>query len=153
MSTAQTLIDKCLFAMGASSPMKPAQPEMYQQCLDGLGSLLTKWSNLNISLGVTIPTSLTDELNNPVGTDEAIYLTLAKQMAPTFQKVLGRELLSQQKSEFSDLMTVYSPSPLPQYPSTLPVGQGNRLSGRDRAFYPASDSVVIDSNGVPILAE
>lgn len=153
MSTAQVLIDKCLFAMGASSPMKPAQPEMYQQCLDGLASMLSKWSNLNISLGVTIPTALPDELNNPDGTDEAIYLTLAKQMAPMFQKVLGRELLSAQKEAFNDLMTIYSPSPLPQYPSTLPVGQGNRVSGRDWAYYPLSDSIIVDSNGVPILAE
>jgi hypothetical protein len=152
MSTAQSLIDKALFVMGASSPMKPAQPEMYQQGLDGLIDMLSRWGNLNTNLGITIPSSLTTEINNPLGTDGAIYYTLAKELCPLFQKALGRDVLDMQARLFEDLLTVYNPLPLPQYPSTLPVGQGNRLSGYDRAYYPQPD-FLLDTNGVPILSE
>lgn len=153
MATAQDIMTKAMYVMGEGSAMKPIDPSAYQVLFSVLIGMLTRWENLNTALGITIPATYTDELGNPVDTDSAIYYTLSLEGAPLFQKTLSMEARAIQQSLYNAMLTTYNPSPLPQYPSTLPVGQGNRRSGWDMAYYPPPNGVVVDGNGVPILAE
>lgn len=150
MATAISRVTRALFLNGASSPINPASPELIQIAFEDLVSMLINWAALNINIGVTIPENQTDELNNPPDTDLVIAYQLAVLSAPDFQLEAPRAVKSKALMLYNGLLTTYAPHPLPEWPDTLPVGQGNMRGTKPRVYMPTTEGLT-DSAGVPLV--
>lgn len=150
MSTAISRVQRALFLNGASSPINPASSELIQLAFEDLVSMLINWASLNINIGVTIPENQADELNNPPDTDLVIAYQLAVLSAPTFQLEASRATRSKALMLYNGLLTTYAPHPLPEWPDTLPVGEGNMRGTKPRVFFPVTEGLT-DIAGVPLL--
>jgi len=150
MTTAVELIRPALYLSGASSPINPAIPELENIALDVLRNMLYEWESLNINLGVTVPTELTTELNNPPDTNEVIKHRLAVRIAAYFQLSAPMNVKAEATRLYDNLLTVYAPHPLPEWPDTLPRGSGNTRGTKPQVFFPPSEGLT-DDNGVPLI--
>lgn len=149
MSTARDLITKSLFLGGAASPVNPASPELIQYSFEALIDMLVEWEAVGIFTGSTIPTVITDELNNPADTNQVIQhqlcvitMPLFRIEAPSAVQVRARELMNK-------LRINYAVRPVSSLPCTLPVGSGNEESSGLK-FYGETDAKLINKNGLPL---
>jgi hypothetical protein len=150
MSTAISRITRALYLNGAASPINPASQELKTIAFEDLQSMLINWAALNISLGITLPTNPTDELDNPPDTDLVIAYQLAVLSAPTFQLDAPYPVKAKAATLYTELLTTYAPHPLPEWPDTLPVGSGNMRGTKPRVFMPTPEALT-DTAGVPLV--
>lgn len=150
MSTAIDLIKKALYLSGCSSEINPATPELIQICFEDLVVFIDEIDSIGITLGLSLPTSLTDDINEPPDTTKMFESNIAVRTAPYFQKDAPSATKKLAKRQYRQLLTLYAPHPLPEWPDTLPVGAGNTRGTRPRAFYPTSESLTT-TNGTPLV--
>lgn len=149
MTTARTRVESALQILGASSPIKKAGAEVTNKTFGTLVNMLELWGSENIAVPWTLPTTLGDELNEPPQTRLAIDYNLAVTVAPYIQKVATEEIKKIAKSKLATLRTQFAPKPTTKYPSTLPIGTGNKVRPLSPVFYPEPDSVATEQ-GVEI---
>lgn len=150
MATAAYQITRALYLNGAAAPINPASPELKQIAFETLIDMLVEWAALDINLGITIPVNQTDELVNPPDTNQVIQYQLAIRTAPFFKLTAPMSVMGEAARLYDALLTTYAPHPLPEWPDTLPVGQGNMRGTKSRVFMPTSSGLT-DSSGIPLV--
>ena len=146
MSTAAVIVDRALKTLGATSILNPAAPEVSNDVFIYLKDMLNQWSSQNTNIGVAIPDVLGDELAEPAFATAAMVFSLAAWSAPFLRMKLSKQLSRMVDKTYKALLTRVNPRPVPQYPNTLPLGQGNHAGPYSRTFYPEPETVDTESD-------
>lgn len=147
------------FVLGALSELGlgdyafDVQSEELENGMRRLDAMIGEWNAKGIRLGYPLPNNPQDgNLDSltsvPDSANEAVITGLALRLAPAYGKVLSRETKVRAKSGFDTLVMLSGvTSPIEkQYPSTLPVGAGNKPYRYNRDnFFPAPEDPV-DAN-------
>ena len=105
MSTALVRVTNALFILGANSPIKKARPEIFNLTFDILVTMLKLWSSQGIATGLTIPSVIGDELDEPAQAALAIDFNLAVTVAPYLQKIASAEASAKASQTMQALRT------------------------------------------------
>ncbi len=149
MTTAATIIDRSLKALGATSILNPAAPELVNDAFDYLVELLARWSAQNTDFGVTVPDNLADDLEEPSFVTQAIIFTLGSEIAPMSRRTPNSHFLHIVDKTYKAMLVRIQPKPRQQYPNTLPLGAGNKTGPKSRTFYREPETVD-NETGLPI---
>lgn len=149
MTTAAVIIDRSLKALGATSLLNPAAPELENDAFEYLIELLGRWAAQNTNFGVAIPNALGDDLEEPSFVTQAIIYTLASEVAPMARKDPSKQLLRLVSKTYKAMLVRIQPKPQQMYPNTLPIGAGNKTGPKSRTFYPEPETVD-NETGLPI---
>jgi len=146
MATANKILQNSQIELGVNNTLTPLEGELQQASFDALVDMLNEWAEVNIALGITIPTNPADELGNPAGTDTALSTQLALYTASIFRIDPSRTLKQKAKKSWRRLKDAYGLWPVQTMPNSLPLGQGNKGGPRTRRFFPNDDQLGINSD-------
>ena len=131
-------------------------PDELKDALEILDSMMAEWNVQGIRVGYPIGTIDTSSLDTKVGVPDsaigAIRTNLAILLAPSYGKIPAREIKVAAKKGYGTLqMRALSQNmPNKQYPSTLPIGSGNRrYNNRNQNFFPTpTDDVDVGPDSI-----
>lgn len=140
MSTGTSIIQRALQTIGAHSIVSPADPDSIVLGFERLNSMLEMWLSIGIVIGFTPLEVPGDELNEPVDTRNGIITNLAVQLAPYFDNgkgIVSPELSRDARLGYFNIKNLYQGVDIPSkvVSSTLPVGSGNALGTKRRAYF------------------
>jgi hypothetical protein len=127
-------------------------PEEMQTGLVKMDSMLAEWQAADINIGYALPATqdgsdLDDASGIPDTANTAVFLNLAMRLAAGFGKTLSAETKVAAKQAYDRLLWAAAYPRQQQYPSTLPVGAGNKpWRYIDRPFMPTPDTSPIQGN-------
>ena len=129
--TKQQLVDQGLTEIGKNPNIHNIDPDDMQSCLRNLDSMMATWNNRGIRLGYALPSSpdsseLADESGIPDWANEAVYLSLAVRIAPSFGKTPSVETKLAARTAFATLPNQAAFPPEQQFRNGLPAGAGNK---------------------------
>jgi len=130
------------YAIGASSDINPATPEMLEVAFKRFINMMQKFEvdGMKEVLGTDFtnnpPTSPSDEINNSVGSDLALECVFAMWVAPLFRIEPTATVKGAADSAMQTLRTIAFAPVAPEWPETLPVGAGNNRGPWSRVFFP-----------------
>lgn len=136
MTTAASLINQALTDLGVENELSPSDPFLQEQSFNALIRMLNRWLSVGIDLGITLPTVPADDLGNPDDTEDAIATSLAIAVQKIAKRPASPALRKDQKTYYRQMKAVYVSTPVQDYPSSLPLGQGVNLGPRSRRFFP-----------------
>ena len=128
MPTANTHIERALYLIGASSPIKPASPEIKDQCLTTLNDMEARWAKQGYETGLVKAASLGSEVYNDEYFNPDIQYTLAIECAPICRVPVPPEVAKRQAELMRELLETTAlqalvPEPV-RFDSRLPRGSG-----------------------------
>jgi len=127
--------------IGYASYVFDAMPEQLNSVLITLDAMMATWNAKGIRVGYPLPGSpaysdINQETEVPDASNEAIYLNLACRIAPRFGKKVYQDT-KQAAKEAYDALLIKTAEPIEmQFPSTTPVGAGNKNTGTRYPFFP-----------------
>lgn len=144
------------FVLGAFSEMGmgdytfDVQSDELENAMKRLDAMIGEWNARGIRLGYPLPDkpqdgNLDDLTSVPDSANEAVITGLAIRLAPAYGKVVSRETKVTAKRGYDTLVLLSgTTSPIEkQFPSTLPVGAGNKpYRGVGNTFFPKPDPPV-----------
>ena len=127
--------------IGLASYLFDAQPEQLQSIARRMDAMMATWNGVGIRVGYPIAgnpknVDLDTETNVPDVANQAIYLNLAVQIGPSRGKVVSRELKVAAKGAYDGLLSKAAQPGIKQFPTTTPVGAGNKPGYSRRRFMP-----------------
>jgi hypothetical protein len=121
--------------IGIASYVFDLDPEALQSALRRLDAMMAEWNAKGIRLSYPIPGSpadsnLSDPSEVPDSAYEAIITNLAIRMAPQLGKSVSPDTKGVAKAAYNTLLSRACFPPEMQFPSTLPIGAGNKPTAR-----------------------
>lgn len=111
-----------------------------------LNDMMIEWGEGGIRIGYLNPQSLTDESGIPDWALAAVKYNLAIRLAPVVERQVSSEAaLTARDALRSVKRKTVKPIEM-DYPSTLPMGAGNRSSAYSRKTYGSASDLLIDEN-------
>lgn len=156
MATCIVLINDALFSIGATSDINPSSPELVNAAF----RRLIQWVNMNIKNDIdfgfadppVFPVAVGDELGNDPAYDLPIAAGLAPWLAPLYNVPVSTEARGAADQAMQTLQAANALCAVPEWPETLPVGQGNVRGPWSRVFFPVPEAYfipVVDNAVVP----
>ena len=142
------ILNDAMFAIGASSDINPASPEMINVSFRRLLQWVTQMTEQGLLLAenaegvpslldlTALPSDPAGELGNAPATDLSLTAGLAPWIAPIFQIKLDLEAVKAAKTAMIYIATVSNAPVLPEWPETLPTGSGGRRGPWGRTYFP-----------------
>jgi len=130
--TKKEYIAQAFEELGLAGYIYDLTPEQLQSALSRLDAMMATWNARGVRVGWAIPikpmaSDIDYQTNTPDAAHEAIYLNLAIRLAPSFGKVVSPELKVLAKEAYTAMLSnVAAPIIGRKYPSTMPLGAGNR---------------------------
>jgi len=127
-------------------------PEELQSALVKTDSMMAEWQMRGINIGYALPaTHNGSELDDPSGIPDtcnsAVYLNGAIRLAGGFGKAVSQELKVAAKQAYDPLLWAAAYPVQQQYPSSLPVGAGNKPHRFiNRVFMPTPNTSPVRDN-------
>ena len=146
MATASTIINGALQRLGVFNELTPLDSKLQESLFDTLIDMINRWSSVDISLGITIPTTPADELGNPESTNQCMITSLAIDGQAIVKVEASAALRKNQKIYYRQMKAAFGLWPEQQMPHSLPYGQGNNNGPRNRRFFPEPDTVGSDTD-------
>lgn len=146
MWTKQQLVQQAFLEIGIGSGYD-LQPEQTEPALQSLDSMMATWNAKGIRVGYQLNGTPQDsDIGNDSGlldfAVEAVYLNLAKRLAPRYGKTVSAETSLAAKQGYDMLLSrAVFPTPQPM-PNTMPRGAGNRPWLYGQQFYPTPRDVL-----------
>ena len=140
MPTANDHIKRSLYLIGASSPIKPASPEILAECLVTFNDMVEQWSSIGYEVYLTKAATLGSEVYNEEWASPVIQYTLAVMCAPICQvdvppAVAARQMELMTQLQRTTRLNALDPDRV-KADSRLPVGSGvDRGRYDDRRFF------------------
>jgi hypothetical protein len=153
MWTKRQLCNEAFAELGLASYEFELTPEELQSAVRRLDSMMAEWQQRGINLGYSLPGSPDgSDLNADSGLPDyaasAVYLGLACKLGPQFGKTVTQETKTAAKAAYDPLLWAAAMPTQQQYPSTLPVGAGNRAwRWSTRPFFPQPDTSSVREAG------
>lgn len=124
-------INQAFTEIGKNPAIFNIDPDDMQAALRTLDSMMATWGNRGIRLGYALPSSSdSSELDSDSGVpdwaNEAVYLTLAVRLAPSYGKTVSQHTLLAQRTAFASLPNLGAFPPEQQFRNGLPSGAGNK---------------------------
>lgn len=140
-------INDAMFAIGASSDINPASPELINKSFQRLTQWLTQLTAKGVLIGGTdaipalldltfLPTEPAGEIGNSPASDLSLSAGLAVWIAPLFRIPVDLETKAAAKQGMAYLYTISATPQLPEWPNTLPTGGGNSKGPFGRNYFP-----------------
>ncbi len=130
--TKRQFITQAFEEIGLAAYVFDLTPEQLDSALRRMDSMVAGWNANGIRIGYPLPSSPEDsDLDQQTGVpdyaNEAIYLNLARRLAPGFGKTLDPETKASADMAYNNLVNqVMPPIPERQMPGSLPLGAGNK---------------------------
>lgn len=142
MASANDIIKSALFRIGVSSAINPASAATLDEARDTFYDWLDELNANGINLGLDFSKALPlpgDELGNVAGTTGALKAAFALRAATTFQIEPSPHVRSEATRAMTTINSLYMRPRASSYPSTLPIGAGNKRGPYGRTFYPVPE--------------
>jgi hypothetical protein len=140
MTTAANLISQALIDLGVENELSVPDEFLQSQAFKALIRMINRWTSVGIDLGITIPTVPADDLGNPDDTEDAIATSLAIAVQKIAKRSASASLRKDQKIYYRQMKAVYVPTPVQQYPSSMPFGQGVNIGPRTKRYFPEPEA-------------
>lgn len=129
--TKEQLIDEAFAELRLAGYTFDIEPEEKLTALRRMDTMMATWEAKGIRVGYPLPSSpddsnLSDDSGLPDAAVEAVFLNLAKRLAPGFGKQLSVGTLQAARDGYDTLLWAAARPPQQQLPSTLARGAGNR---------------------------
>ena len=141
MATAATIVNEAMQSLGILTELTPVNEFLQEKFFDELSRMINRWSSVGIALGITIPTEPADELDNPIGTDDAMITSLAVAGQRIAKVVAAPALRKDQKIYYRQMKAAFGLAPSQAFPASLPLGQGFNRGPRTKRFFPEPDTI------------
>jgi hypothetical protein len=117
--------------IGLASYVFDLQPEQLEASLRRLDAMIAEWNAKGIRLGYPLPSSpeysdIDAESQVPDAANEAIILNLAIRLAAGYGKQPADDTRIYAKQGYNTLLSRAAMPPEQQFPSSLPLGAGNK---------------------------
>lgn len=140
MTTANVITSAALKLLNVASSISPATPEQQEEAFIALQDMIAGWEACDVDLGIYVPTSADEELDEPEWATRCLKLLLAEEIAPYFQ-VEPSETLKSRIQEAADSLQIHGVTTSnPVMQSTLPKGAGNRTAPHARIYFSENTS-------------
>ena len=130
--TKRQFINAALEEIGLASYVYDIQPEELESALRRLDAMMADWNVRGIRIGYPLSSvtssSVAQSTSVPDSANEAIISNLRLRLAPSYGAMVPREVKISAKNGFTTLLMragVTQPKEK-QFPSSLPLGQGNK---------------------------
>ena len=146
------LVAQALEEIGLSPHAFDIAPEQWQSALRTMDAMLALWDASGLSFGYALPANaddsdLDEEAGIPDTTVEAVYLNLARRLAPRFGKVVSEDTKTNGKIAYDALVNAFAGRPPQmQYPSGMLRGAGNKCPTRPFMSEPTDDALSVGDN-------
>lgn len=130
--TKRQFITQAFEEIGLAAYVYDLTDEQLDSALRRLDAMVAGWNANGVRIGYPLPSSpqnsdLDQETGVPDFANEAIYLNLARRLAPSFGKVVDSETKAAADFAYSSMANqVAVPTPERQMPNTLPRGAGTK---------------------------
>ena len=145
-------IKQAFSELGLASYIYDLSPEQLQDVSIKFDSMLATWNAVGIRLGVPMPSSpgnsdISVDTSIPDFANDAVVLNLALRIAPSYGKIASQDtrLLAKKAYDIIFLRTVKIPQM--QFPSTLPLGAGNKAGQRTNRQFVDPPVDLLDAGG------
>ena len=140
MTVGTKIIQNGYKKLGVHSIVSEAPQEAIEDGKDILNSMLQKWEDLGIKLGIVPLDAVGNELSEPISVRNAIESNFAIAAASMFSNgrpIITPALKNEARSEFAYVKSMYQKFTVKnrKVSSTLPRGQGNEVSRFDDNFF------------------
>lgn len=151
MSAGTDIVTEALQAISVHSSVQPASPASLQNGFNKLISMVAKWQDDGIKLGLAPLEVIGDELSEPLSTRNGIIYNLALMCAPDHPGAqVSGELRKQANTEFQWIKRRFKKIDIPRQTArpTYPRGQGVQRErwAWDDAFYVEGEKIGRDSS-------
>jgi len=141
MATKLALISSALGEIGLAQYVFDASPERLQDALTRLDRLAAEWDGLGIRVGYSFGDDINAQSGIPDTAEQCFALTLALRLAPTFGKTPSAETKIAAKSAFNAMYVARRQMPEVPWPSSMPVGSGNRTGVMGQGYFPETTEI------------
>lgn len=138
--TKRQLVDAAHEELGLASYTFDITPEEQQAAVRRLDALMATWGIIGIRIGYNATLDPLDADPDqasgvPDWANEAIFLALARRVAPSFGKIVSQETKTNGKFAYDAMLSrITATPPSMQYVSNLPSGAGNRRTSIYQPF-------------------
>lgn len=155
MTTKREIIELAFESIGLAAFVYDLSPEQMENARRKLDSMMAQWNARGIRLAYPVPSSpdagdVDEETNLPDAALEAVYLHLAKRIAPGYGKQLTPETKAMAREAFDSLLAKMSKPIEMKMPGGFPLGSGVRTYMSEPAFSSTPDDPVLAGNDGPI---
>lgn len=124
-------IEAAFEEIGLANYVFDLQPEQLQGAMRRLDAMMGEWNAKGLRLGYSMPSSpqagdLDDASNAPDSAYEAIITNLAIRIAPGYGKTVSADTKMVAKNAYNTLLQRAAFPLEQQFPSTMPMGAGNK---------------------------
>lgn len=130
-------------------------PEQLNQALKRLDAMMASWNSQGIRIGYNLPASptdsdLTDDSGLPDAAYQAVVANLGIRIAPSIGKTVSVETKQVASDSYDALLSWCAANNVPemQFPSTFPVGAGNKPQLGMGTYYQPVESLDVGSDGI-----
>jgi len=155
VTTKREIIELAFESIGLAAFTYDLSPEQMDNARKKLDSMMAQWNARGIRLGYPVPSSpdsgdVDEETNLPDAALEAVYLHLAKRIAPGYGKQLTPETKAMAREAFDSLLAKMAKPIEMQMPQGYPLGAGVRTYLGEPAFSTAPTDPILAGNDGPI---
>jgi hypothetical protein len=142
MTTALKLIERGFQKAGIKAAEKPLKASEIADGLDVLNDILNSWNATGVLKGIGPVEDTDKDLLEPDYASWALKATLAVMIAGEYGIEITQAMAADKTESMNALISATADLNNTEYPSTLPIGSGNRDQygyGYDRDFFPEND--------------
>ena len=136
------VIDRAFTHIGLSGYVFDQDAQERQDALSMLDTLMAEWFAVNVNIGYNVPLSpelsdLDDDSGLTMGAVNAVSRNLALNLCPSYGKQPSVQLMASAATSknalWSSVLTIQDS----RYPTTQPIGRGNKRSTCQRGYFTA----------------
>lgn len=139
MTTKREIVGSAFAELGIGNWEFDLQPDEIQDAVNRLDAMMARWSSEGVRIGYNGTSNDPDtDSGVPDVALEAIRCNLALRLSPSFGRQVNPMTSMLAAEGYSYLVAYFMTVPQRPYPSTLPLGSGNRLAtiGGRITFFP-----------------
>jgi len=133
-------VEAALEEIGLADYVFDLSPEQLQSAVRRMDAMMAAWNAVGIRIGYPLTSNPDDtDLNTvtavPDSANEAIILNLALRLSPSYGKAIALPTSAAARMAYNTLMSRAAMPAEQQFPSTLPVGAGQKSWNIDWPFF------------------
>lgn len=141
MATTREYVYRALAKLGVKSAETTIEASELNDGIETFNDMMTELEGSGILLGFVAVNSGDDEVRVPREAKGAIIANLAVRLASDYSRPVTAELAAEVKASTNNLLRSIVKLDNVAYPSTLPMGSGNRCYEDDETFFTEESKV------------
>lgn len=141
MTTKRALIESALGELGLAQYVFDISPDRLQSALATFNRMAAHWDGKKIRTGWNFGDDIDAQAGIPDTLEECFVLNGALRIAPSFGKVPSADTRTNARNAFNGMVLSQRNIPEVPYPSSMPVGTGNRGGASGPQYFPSTTEV------------